>query len=406
MKIFATAVFIIAFFYALSNPVIVSGGIDNDIAGRMCRMPDGRLLAIVERNPDWTSGDFFVSFSSDNGATWSAPDTVLVEPGNQSTHCVTVVNDTIYLFYASDESGYYKIFAINSTDGLNWSGKTRINLGWPANQSVYDPIVIVEEDGSLTMSYISMGHGAYAAHRPAGGTWDKDQHQIVPGGYRARICKHPDGTYLAAYHRNISGNYDIHIKTSSDLINWSAEVDITSNGNSHDAYCAVSPDNKYYLYYAKNTSGVYNLSGKHSDDAATWSIEEMVTADLTSNTQPSFFFDNDLLHLIWTHAINYDTNNDVYYENFDYSTVSIENPGGKEDICVQVYATNKNLVVNLQSHMYEAFSIVVYNISGRPVYYNQIFPAEKLTVNALKPGYYFITIESASYKKTIKTVIQ
>ena len=80
-----------------STSVIVSGGSDNDIVGRMCRMPDGRLLAIVERNSDWNSGNFFATFSSDEGDTWSPLDTVIFQSGNQSTHSVFVVNDTIYL---------------------------------------------------------------------------------------------------------------------------------------------------------------------------------------------------------------------------------------------------------------------------------------------------------------------
>lgn len=65
---------------------------------------------------------------------------------------------------------------------------------------------------------------------------------------------------------------------------------------------------------------MYNLCRKSSIDAFSWSTEEFITTDLTSNTQPSIFFDNNLLHLMWTHAIVYDTNNDVYYEHFDYAT--------------------------------------------------------------------------------------
>jgi hypothetical protein len=210
-----------------SAAVNVSPGSDNDIVGRMCRMPDGRLLAIVERNSDWGSGDFYVTFSSDEGNTWSSLDSVIFQSGNQSTHSVLVANDTIYLFYASDETGYYKIYSIESVDGINWSNKSQIDLGWVATQSVYDPIVIFEDDGSYTMSYISMSNGAYVAHCPASGSWDTNKNQIVGGGYRVRICKHTDGTYMAAYHRNISGNYDIHIKTSIDLISWSNEIDIT-----------------------------------------------------------------------------------------------------------------------------------------------------------------------------------
>ncbi|PLX09932.1 MAG: hypothetical protein C0596_00140 [Marinilabiliales bacterium] len=388
-----------------SASVIVSGGSENDIAGRMCRTPDGRLIAIIERNPDWGSGDFYATFSEDNGATWSGLQTVVSQSGNQSTHSVVCSNDTICFFYASDESGYYKIYSIESVDGINWINKTQIDLGWASNQSVYDPIVIAEDDGSLTMSYISMGNGAYVAHCPFLSEWDTDKNQIVAGGYRARICKHSDGTYMAAYHRNIGGNYDIHVRTSSDLEYWSAELDITSNCNSHDAYCNVSPDGVYYLYYAKNTYGVYNLCRKSSHDCISWSDEEQITTDMTSNTQPSLFFDNDLLHLMWTHAIDYDTDNDVYYENFDY-LVSRENVKYSENIQLKVFSLNSSLIVDLQGVYNGKCKISIISINGQLIYSKYLGGNEsKLTINDIPAGMYIVRAESKETNKTVKIFV-
>jgi len=388
-----------------TSSVIVSGGTDNDITGRMCRTPDGRLIAIIERNSDWGSGDFFATLSDDEGETWSALNTVVSQSGNQSTHSVLCVNDTIFLFYASDESGYYKIYSIESVDGINWINKTLVDLGWSASENIYDPIVISEDDGSFTMSYISMGNGAYAAHCPANGTWDTNKNQIIFGGYRARICKHSDGTYMAAYHRNISGNYDIHVRTSNDLINWTDEIDITSNGNSHDAYCSVSPDGIYYLYYAKNTAGVYNLCRKYSADCINWSNEEPITSDLSSNTQPSLFFDNNLLHLMWTHAIDYDTDNDVYYENFSYIT-NKEELKISSDFKLNAFSYNDNLVIDLQGNNNDSYKVSIISITGQ-ILYNRFHTANeaKITLPNIPAGMYIIRAESGKSSKTIKTIV-
>ncbi len=388
-----------------SAGVIVSGGTENDIAGRMCRTPGGRLIAIIERNSDWGSGNFFSTFSDDEGATWSTLDTVVFQSGNQSTHSVVCANNMIYLFYASDESGYYKIYCVESADGLSWGNKNIVNLGWSTSQNVYDPIVIAEDDGSLTMSYISMSNGAYVAHCPANGTWDTDKNQIMAGGYRVRICKHSDGTYMAAYHRNISGNYDIHVRTSTDLVNWTSELDITSNGNSHDAYCNVSPDGIYYLYYAKNTSGIYNICRKFSTDCINWSNEESVTSDHSSNTQPSLFFDNNLLHLMWTHAIDYDTDNDVYYENYDYIT-GTRTLSYFRDFSLNAFQDNNNLVVDLQGTGNDRYKISVISIGGRVLYNRFINENESgIVLRNLSAGMYIIRAESAYSVKMVKVVV-
>lgn len=388
-----------------SASVIVSGGSENDIAGRMCRTPSGRLIAVVERNSDWGSGNFFATFSDDDGATWSTLDTVVYQSGNQSTHSVVCANDTIYLFYASDESGSYKIYSIASVDGVIWNSKTLIDLGWASSQSVYDPIVISEDDGPLTMSYISMSNGAYVAHCPADGTWDTNKNQIIAGGYRARICKHPDGTYLAAYHRNISGNYDIHIKTSTDLVNWTSEINITSNGNSHDAYCRVSPTGVYYLYYAKNTSGVYNLCRKTSSNGVNWGFETTITTDVTSNTQPSLFFDTNFLHLMWTHAIDYDTDNDVYYENFALLTGS-ESLNYPQDIKLNAYSFHDNLVVDLQGSNDDNYKVLISSITGQ-VLYNEFLNENEssIVIRNIPAGMYIIKAESNGSSKMLKTIV-
>jgi hypothetical protein len=54
---------------SIAVPVIVSGGPENDYESWILRLNDNRLMVIFDRNPDWASGDLYVTFSSDDGAT-------------------------------------------------------------------------------------------------------------------------------------------------------------------------------------------------------------------------------------------------------------------------------------------------------------------------------------------------
>ncbi|MBN3035958.1 MAG: exo-alpha-sialidase [Bacteroidales bacterium] len=298
-----------------SQPVLISGGPENDIIGRICRMPDGSLLAVVERNPDWNSGDLYSCYSEDNGQSWSALSPVISITGNQSTFSVTMtLDDSVRLYYASDETGLYRIRTLASADGLVWSGSYEIDLGWPSGSQVYDPAVITEPDGSMTMTYIAMGSGAHIAHCDEINAWDQLMIQIQEGAFRARVCFNPNGLYLASYHRNLGGNqYNVMVRTSEDLKQWSSETQITNNGNSHDPFCGVLPDGSFMVYYARYEAPAYNICRRESPDAIVWSDEEQITFDVTYNTQPAFIAETEGIGLVWTHAVNYDTNNDIYF---------------------------------------------------------------------------------------------
>ncbi|MEO0184416.1 MAG: hypothetical protein ABIL22_06315 [candidate division WOR-3 bacterium] len=95
----------------------------------------------------------------------------------------------------------------------------RINVGWTTSDMSYHPTVILEPDSSLTMSYRGHG-GTFVAHKPYHNIWDTLKTLAASGGYRPRIMKHTNGTYLCVYHRNIgSGQYEVFAKKSIDRIN-------------------------------------------------------------------------------------------------------------------------------------------------------------------------------------------
>jgi len=392
-----------------AQPIIVSGSSENDVIGRTCRMTNGNLITVIERNPDWGSGDLYATISSNDGETWGFITPVVVDAGNQSTFSLVVSpNDSLILFYASNENGFYKIYSISSFDGISWYNKQQIDLGWNINQQIYGPMVIVEEDNSFTMVYIGLGGGAYIAHCPNGGIWDVDKTMIQSGAYRARICKNND-TYLIAYHRNIGGNYDIHVKSSIDRINWTPETDITSNGNSHDAFCNTTPNGKYILYYAKNYPSNYNICKKESEDGVNWSDEESITMDAVNNTQPSFFVEESTIYLTWTHAIDYDTNNDIYLEKFDYITAIENHDNQAENLNPRIfYSTYNNCITIENLNPNEKANIVISDLSGS-IYYSESLTVKNRVViddlTYLKKGIYICSIYTYNQKYSKKFVI-
>lgn len=307
--------------YLYGTPVIVSGGPENDYEGWIARLNDGRLMVIFTRNPDWASGDLYVTFSSDSGSTWDSILPIIVENGDQATlSFVQIPGDTLYLWYASNEDGQYGIYATWSLDGFSWTREGRINLGWSPADMYYDPTVILEPDSSLTMSYRGPG-GAYIAHCPYDGDWDTLKTMVNAGGYRPRIMKHTNGTYLYVYHRNTGGGYEVFAKTSIDRINWSTEVQLTSQGNSHDPFVNQAPDSKYLAYYATYTPPAYNLYRRASSNGFDWETEYQITSDITNNTQPHFFIETNEVYLLWAHAVTYPNDHDVYFERTTYSGI-------------------------------------------------------------------------------------
>ncbi|MBL7032705.1 MAG: exo-alpha-sialidase [Candidatus Delongbacteria bacterium] len=304
-----------------ATPAIVSGGPANDYEAWIERLHDGRLMIVFDRNPDWASGDLYVAFSSDDGNSWTEEVGIITEPGDQATlSFVQYDSDLLRVWYASNEEGSYRIYSASSVDGLSWTQEGEANLGWPDQVQYYDPTVVLEPDGSLTMSYIVSGDGVYVAHCPPAGSWDTDRVQINNSGFRARIVKHSNGTYLCAYHRRTGGpyDYDIFVRQSDDLENWSGEIRLTSNLNSHDPFTGVMPDGAYLVYYAKYTSPAYNLWYRRSYDGVNWETEEQITADATNNTQPHFLVDAGSIYLVWAHAVSYPSDHDVYFERFSY----------------------------------------------------------------------------------------
>lgn len=388
-----------------ATPVVVSGGPENDYESWIIRLNDNRLMIIFDRNPDWQSGDLYVTFSTNNGNTWDSVLSIIPDFGDQATlSFLQLPGDTLRLWYASNEDGQYGIYAAWSIDGLTWSREGRIDLGWSASDMYYDPTVVMESDSSLTMSYRGPS-GAYIVHRPYGGDWDTLKTMVGSSGYRPRVMKHTNSTYLYAYHRNIGGgNYEVFIRTSTDRINWTSEVQLTFNNNSHDPFPNETPDGAYLVYYATYLPPAYNLYRRKSFNAIDWKPEEQITQDPTNNTQPHFFIESDEIYLVWAHAVSYPYNHDVYFERFPY-------PGIEEKdielilhlpISVEIYPNPcaKNIKIFSNAKRSVELEISLYDVQGQVIEepikkIMNAMSAFHISTTHLPNGTYFVKVNCA-----------
>jgi hypothetical protein len=325
-------------------------------------------MLIFCRNPDWESGDLYVTFSYDSGSTWDSAVAIIEDTLNQSTlSFVQMPHDTIRLWYASNETDDYHIYTAFSTDGILWTKQGSVDLGWQPGQRHYDPSVILEADGSLTMSYRGPD-GGYIAHYPAGGAWDTLRTCVAPFAYRPRVMKHSNGTYLYAYHRRTGSayQYDVFVRTSTDRANWSDSVRLTFNDNSHDPFPNETPDSAYLVYYAKAEYTAYNLYRRRSFDGTNWEAEEQITAVSSNTTQPHFFCESDNLYLAWAYAVNYPDDHDVYFERSPYVGIVEQrtHQGQGESMALTIYPNPCTDRITVRSSANNSVH-VLYDVQGR-----------------------------------------
>jgi hypothetical protein len=388
-----------------ADPVVVSGGPENDYESWIVRLNDTRLMVIFCRNPDWQSGDLYVTFSTDNGNTWDSALSIIEDVGDQATlSFVQLPGDTIRLWYASNESGTYGIYTAYSLNGTDWTKQGLIELGWNPGVMHYDPTVILESDSSLTMSYRGPA-GGYIAHCPYQSTWDTLKTLVASSGYRPRIMKHDNGTYLYAYHRK-SGpgtyDYDVFIRTSTDRVNWSDSVRLTDNLNSHDPFPHQTPDGAYLVYYAKYEPPAYNLHSRRSYNTTDWENEEQITSDPTNNTQPHFFIESNEIYLVWAHAVNFPDDHDVYFERFPYAGVEEINTGSTEPSISSILSPNpctEHVTVFLYSQHMNEVEISLYDALGQLIdkqirKINYGTTPVSLNTSTLSNGAYFVKVIS------------
>lgn len=178
---------------------------------------------IFERiDPVTFFGDFYATYSDDNGLSWSSPQPAPISIQNlRHPSLVQIGPDFFALFYLKDIGfNQYRLFRATSSDALTWTEQNQLDLGWSTPGEI-NPCVIREPDGTLTMTY--QRSGAFIAQSSDNGlTWDTLRTQVNPGlAQLPRLAyRESDGAYLVTYQVG-SSNLDIYAKVSTDPYNWS-----------------------------------------------------------------------------------------------------------------------------------------------------------------------------------------
>lgn len=269
----------------------IYGGSENDYQPSLIRTNDGRLMIVLERlAPRTNSGDLLVSTSSDGGATWSTPAVIIGSRLNERHPSVVQhANGSYSLFYLQvDSKGAYTVQRATSTNGTAWTQRGAVNLGWGTAGDM-NPSVILETDGSLTMTYQRYTGSAYVGYiarsTDGGATWDALRTTVSDGlqAMLPRVARRAsDGRYMVTFQATgPGGQMAIYAKTSANAYSWSVPRAAVSEGeNAHDAQPIVLHDGRFLVTYgAVAADAGYNLYYRTSADGTVLAAPVKLTTD-------------------------------------------------------------------------------------------------------------------------------
>jgi len=273
-------------------------------------MSGSRLLMVLERlNTSTLHGDLLVTWSDNNGASWSVPQPIISTALNERAPALVQLGSSEFvLIYLVDETGSnaFRLYRATSSDGITWASQGAIDLGWSSSGEI-NPCVIHEGGAVLTMTYHRLSGPAYIARSTDSGvTWDQLQTQVSVGqGALPRLARREsDGRYLVTWQVGGS-NLDLFARFSHDPYDWSSEViPLSTEINTHDSDPIVLEDGSFLVVYARQAGSVFDLYYETSSSGLIWSGPVRVTNDTQHyDTQPHPILHGTLGHiiLVWSH---------------------------------------------------------------------------------------------------------
>lgn len=270
-----------------TTPHALFAGPEMDYQPGVLRASDGRILLVAERlDPRTLSGDLLLAVSRDGGAGWTAPVPVVASAASERHPALVQHPDGSFsLFHmAGSSADGYRIHRATSPGGAAWQSRGAIELGWELPGEV-NPSVLVEPDGTLTMTYHRLRGAAYLARSADGGaTWDRRRTAVSDTGHAAlpRIARRGDGLYLVTYQHPRQGTeLDLVAKTTRDPYDWSGPaVGVSTGGNSHDARPLALADGTFFVPFVDaRGGGTFDLFYRTTRDGQVWSPAVRLTDD-------------------------------------------------------------------------------------------------------------------------------
>lgn len=248
---------------------------------------DGARIVVFERLDVVFSGDLWLTRSSNGGQTWSTPVAIIASAASERHPALIEAspgNFTLFYLKGTGSNSSYRLWRATSSDGVSFSEQGVLDLGWSTGGEI-NPHVIRHADGLLTMTYQRLSGGVYIAQSTDGGaTWDTQKTVLNASGQLPRIAfRESDGLYLASYQ---TGNYPLllWVKTSTDAFDWSAPAQsFASPDSNHDSLPVVMPDGAFVLFWVRGLGGPFNIVARRSSDGLDWSGDIEVTTSGNHN---------------------------------------------------------------------------------------------------------------------------
>lgn len=262
---------------------------------------NGGLSRIIQRkNKEFivvygseTFGDKHIYLTSSQDArSWSVARKITNSPLSDTNPAIIEdKNETLRIFYSSNQNGDWEIFQIFSKDGKKWSEPASVQLDY---QGVYNPHIIENPNGELILVYQAAGNGIFTARSTDGKGWSSSQ--VSPEGRNPFIQLLNNGSYATVY----ENQKNIYLRESNDLSNWSEPKKLTDFSEVKDPRLSVAGNNLLLTYTARDSKNNWNIFSQKTDNLNNWSEAIKLTTNNFNNTKPSIFSNNKMSILSWT----------------------------------------------------------------------------------------------------------
>lgn len=286
-------------------------------------MPNGYPIIVWSRCQDIRT-DIFESHY--NGSVWSSPQEISGSGDHYWDLWPSLINDnhgTIYMFW----QGYrwnngYDIAVVSSTDnGSTWSNPETLTSAIP--YETY-PKTVVDSNGTLWCFFKSVEFGVqriYQVNKPLYGIWSNYQ-PVTPQNIDIDDFTSAVATDSNIYILYTSNNdiYEIHYNGSS----WSSPLLVESNGFNNHLSLAVSGDNIICAYHSED--GIKAII----NNGSSWQAPEIISTTQSDHNLEPVAVSSEYPSVIWrqNNSGNWEITSSIYFNSSWTTPVVIAGVGG------------------------------------------------------------------------------